>query len=250
MPSSLAGGSARLVAEGGWWERIQPSAGYEAEWDRTQAPAAAAGDMPADWTVFDDRKLQLSLQVVSHCAAFLRLVTSPQRTGTAAWELRAVNAFAIVEAFCQCAALSQQLMASAASSTSSSASAATGSRHEPIVDRAAFLLGSPVGAKAGDAALNWLQSPLPIQAPAEGCSDESAVEGSARREAGEALLRIAEGLICTVHNCALLSGGGQASTAASLPTERLQRVLDVAETFPSHSLIRQVARWIRDLMLQ
>lgn len=72
--------------------------------------------MPADWSAFDARKLRLSLRLLEHCAAFLRLVTSPQRQTDVQRTVRAVNTAALAEAFCQCAAAGLRLSPASAPS--------------------------------------------------------------------------------------------------------------------------------------
>lgn len=186
--------------------------------------------MPPDWSVFDQRKLQLSLQVLTHCCTFLRLSSSPQRAAASPTGLRATQAVVAMDAFCRCAALSQELLTAATAEAPSNSILAT----------AASLIDTR----------SWLQSPLAAQ-PSRTADGSGAQweEGTGRRVVADALLLAAENLICAVHNCALTSAdGGEASSALS--SQQTQRVLEIAAAFPSHSFIRQVARWIKDLLLK
>lgn len=194
-----------------WWDRIQPSlpeggdGSYEMGLHRSPSYFPAIDSLPADWSAFDARKLRLSLLLLAHCTSFLRLVTSPQRPATAQRALRAVNAAAVAEAFCQCVSAKQRLAGSSSGESSTRA---------------------------------WLQSPQPVQPAAQ---DREEDRGDP--ELTGTLCRLAEGLICVVHNCALADAGQLAPVAA-------QRVVEAAERFPSHSFTRQVARWVRDLQLK
>lgn len=186
--------------------------GYEQELHRAPSYFPAIDTLPADWSAFDARKLRLSLLLLGSCTSFLRLVTSPQRPATAQRALRAVNATAVAEAFCQCVSAKQRLAGGGDSGAATEG-------------------GGPTKA--------WLQSPQPVQPAAQ----DRAEDGGDAELAG-ALSRLTEGLICVVHNCALAGKAGQLAPAAA------QRVLEAAECFPSHSFTRQVARWVRDLQLK
>lgn len=197
--------------------------------------------MPADWTVFDSKKLQLGLRIVSHAAVLLRLVSSPLVVRRHR-DLQAVNANAVAEAFCRCAALSEQLRASSADCDSSSQSAqdASGNR---VLERAAGLIGAPLGSAAGAQAsgpsVDWLRSPLAVSAPfsrysaaeapavprassatttvttagslnVDGSSDGCA-EDAGRLFVAETLLVAAENLMCVVHSLAQLQAENRGS---------------------------------------
>ena len=156
---------------GSWWGHIQPAEGsYEQDWHRTQCVGAEAAGMPPDWTVYDAKKLQLGLKIVSHAAVLLRLVSSPQVVRRHR-DLQAVNANAAAEAFCRCAMLSQQL-STASSSLPASRGVLDGAAGDKILERAAGLVGLPFGAAAGTpgrstaaASVDWLRSPLAVSAP-------------------------------------------------------------------------------------
>jgi hypothetical protein len=185
--------------------------------------------MPADWSEFDDRKLRLSLQVLAHCCTFLRLASSPQRAAVSHTGPRTINAVAAMEAFCRCATLSEELLAAPTA--------------EAPVNSVFATAASMVDARS------WLQSPLAVQpGRAADSSAEQWEEGTRRREVADALLLAAENLICAVHNCAL--AGADSGAATALPSQQTQRLLEVAAAFPSHSFIRQVARWVKDLLLK
>jgi hypothetical protein len=210
--------------------------------------------MPPDWTVYDAKKLQLGLKIVSHAAVLLRLVCSPQVVRRHS-DLQAVNANAAAEAFCRCAALSQQLSALSSMPASRAIDGTAGDR---MLERAAGLVGLPFGAAAGTpgrstaaASVDWLRSPLAVSAPfsrfaaennplsptprstAAAAASVSAVGGfnvdatSARGESGtveeeagrlavaETLLVVAENLVCVVHSLAQLQAHHPATSASS-----------------------------------
>lgn len=116
--------------------------------------------------MFDNSKLRFSLQLLAHCVTFVRLATSLQRGEKAKRAQQAVNSGALVEAFCQCAALGLRL--------DQGAGAAAGTQ------------------RASADPLGWLQTSLPA---------ESEGDVGARAVAQE-LLQVAEGLACAIHNCA------------------------------------------------
>lgn len=247
--------------------------------------------MPADWTVYDAKKLHLGLKIVSHAAVMLRLVTSPQCVRSPR-DVLAVNANAAAEAFCKCAGLSLQLRASALNNSASGASVNAsydgfaGAAGDKVLERAARLVGMPLGGGVGAAAgpsVDWLRSPLAVSAPFSrfasetplspapkstsatavggfqvdaGNTDDDAAENAGRLAVAESLLVIAENLICVVHSLAQLQAASNGSSnsksgavlgSTGLSAEATQRVLDAAEAYPPHSFIRQVARWVKDL---
>ena len=314
MPASLVspyahtGGNGSNNNNNSWWSHIQPSAAksFEQQWHRTPSSSTYAGGnggsggaadglgtgesmgvagngaMPHDWSVFDDKKLQLGLQIITHASTFLRITSTAalqqqqlQGSGSGSGsELRAVNVNAVMEAFCICAALSQQLMSFSDDSNGGDddSSAASGS---------GFSFGSPSGktnsgGASASASLQWLRSPLPVQpssayfprqqqprseapTPASGIKNKNSsyvISSSAATTAGAAaddsggkatvavaLLDISENLICSVHNFAALARSSGANISSSA---ELHRVLKLADTFPAHSFIRQVARWTKD----
>jgi len=234
-----------------WWSRIEPSGGpdsdsYEADWHRTMCEGASGEGMPADWSLFDKKKLRLSLQVLLHCSSFCRLITcAPGGSGSNCMMhgARSISADALCEAFCLCATLSQQLLHGA----SGNSALHNDSSSESVLNTAARLFGSPVGF-AGRGLKQGAET---------GAVDEGQMwpEGSGRREVLDALLKVSENLICAVHSCALNTDSSNSSNnsnsgdVVSLSAQGARRVLEVAEAFPSHSFIRQVARWVRDQML-
>jgi len=243
--------------------------------------------MPADWTVYDAKKIHLGLKIVSHAAVLLRLVSSPQCV-RGPRDLQAVNANAAAEAFCKCAGLSLQLRASALNSSTSSTGVNAsydgfaGAAGDKVLERAARLVGMPLG---GPSSVDWLRSPLAVSAPFSRFApetplspapktasatavggfqvdainpDDAAAENAGRLAVAESLLVIAENLVCVVHSLAQLqaaSAGSSNSNSRSgavlgstgLSAEATQRTLDAAEAYPPHSFIRQVARWVKDL---
>lgn len=255
MPSSLSSTfrSSAVNKGNGWWEHVQPVEGsYEQQWHRAPCSGPEAAGMPADWTVYDAKKLNLGLKIVSHAAVLLRLVSSPQNV-RGPRDLQAISANAAAEAFCKCAGLSQQLRASALHSTTSGAASSefAGAAGDRVLERAAHLVGLPVGGAAAAAvtgsSVDWLRSPMAVSAPFTryatdtplspapksvsaaaavggfqvdaGAAADGLAENAGRLAVAESLLVIAENLICVVHSLAQLqaaSNGSKAGGAAAV----------------------------------
>lgn len=269
MPTSVTGGAEDCR---NWWEHIQPTSSnnsspsassfpnsgngvassisnqdLEVQWGRT---CAGVSGLPADWSVYDDKKLAAALHTVTYASTFLRLISAP----TSSCAQRAVNVGAVCAAFCKCAALSLQLVNT------------TGTAVVPdqqVLDRAMSLINASLQALPQAEGLDWLRSPLPVQpsalprTPAPGAGPDVATAGNyvitadADESDGKAaiaaqLLLISENLICAVHNLVLL---GQQQGSNRGQAGDVQKVLTVANQFAPHSFIRQVARWVKDLNL-
>ncbi len=230
----------------GWWEHVQPAEGsYEEQWHRVPCSGPEAAGMPADWTVYDAKKLHLGLKIVSHAAVLLRLVSSPQCVRSPR-DLQAVNANAAAEAFCKCAGLSLQLRASALNNGTSSTGVSSsydgfaGAAGDKVLERAARLVDMPLG---GPSSVDWLRSPLAVSAPfsrfapetplspvpknASGTAvggfqvvdasnpDDAAAENAGRLAVAESLLVIAENLVCVVHSLAQLQTSSAGSSSSN-----------------------------------
>ncbi|KAJ1424574.1 hypothetical protein B484DRAFT_480491 [Ochromonadaceae sp. CCMP2298] len=241
-----------------WWEHVQPqpssSGGLSHEQQLHRTPCSAPG-LPADWSQFDEKKQRLALGTLAHAARFLRILSSaalqapaaPQRSGA----LYAVSFTAVAEAFCRCAQLGLHL--------------SDGSRGGGGGGGGSAEMGTPARGgrgEAGEGALQWLTSPLAVHPthgqsapPDMGSSLEAQGQGQGSRQANQlqgrrvlaaSLLLVAENLVCALHNMAALQLG-LSGPGAEEALSQLQRALATAEAFPAHSLVRQVARWIRDL---
>ena len=249
------------------------------QWHRTHCTGAAAVGMPLAWSLFDDKKLQLGLQIISHASVFLRIVSSTavQSSGTAGGVLRVVNLGGVMDAFCKCASAVQTLSRSAYPSGTQSNTTGDGL----------------------DLGVQWLRSPSAVQANnayfpqsvgagktnvfgnsvttggnmssyviSNSANTSSAAQGGVQRyttsspytssisstggrqTVTEQLIRISESLICATHSLCALSGSFGADSISGVGVGvrgDVQKVLSVADAFPSHSFIRQVARWLRDM---
>jgi hypothetical protein len=110
--------------------------------------------------------------------------------------------------------------------------------------------GAVNGDKDTQASLSWLTSPLVVgetldatfAVTADMSSRTIAAADSEARFILPAFLHILENLICILHDLNTTASAAEAATWA----QTLDRCVSVAEEFPPHSFVRQVARWIRD----
>jgi hypothetical protein len=229
-PSSRFGRTAGKDAGCGWWASFPPTTPHEEMLNQQQAGGDEELDRgdggngiltPLNWTLFDQKKLLLSLRVTSLAAAFLRRKSGTSENSSFSFErpgegLLAMDFDAITLAFAACAGLCNRKGAASSSSVHWLMSPSS-------TDAPSFLV--PVeydhGDRIGPVGVQGVNSALP------------------------ALQYIIENLICVLHNMnAAASTAEKACWALDL-----DRCVSIAERdFPSHSFIKQVGRWIRDQM--
>ena len=228
--SSRSGWGFKKGTGDGWWDYFVPSTAQDFSLHEQQAFNGGRDDVrrtnngpglatPPNWTLFDQKKLKLSLQVTSLAAAFLRRISSASEKSSQYNEVAAdggllsINFQSVAVAFIACAGLCCQKATSPSSSSSS---------------------------------VQWLMNVSATATLEADLSDERGTRGSnGINDAIPSLLYIAENLICVLHNM-----NAAASTAEkSCWAPDLDRCVVITERdFPAHSFVKQVGRWIRDQM--
>ena len=224
--SSRSGWGVKKGAGDGWWEHFVPSTAQEFSLHEQQAFSGGHDDVrrtntglatPPNWTLFDQKKLKLSLQVTSLAAAFLRRISSASEKSSQLGDaiidggLLSIDFQSIAVAFMACASLCCQRDASSSSSSS----------------------------------VQWLMNQSATAILEADLSGERVGASHGVNDAAPSLLYIAENLICVLHNM-----NAAASTAEkSCWALDLDRCVVITERdFPAHSFVKQVGRWIRDQM--
>lgn len=238
-----------------WWVHFHPASSsctdsLEHKQSTTPLQGLAAVGMPTAWTVYDDKKLQHGLNILTNISMFFRLISS-STVHDSAQALQSVKLKLIIEVFCKCAALSLQL----------SQSLVIKEVNPSIDNYAANKNQNSVETISG---IKWLRSPQSLNhsmmtnfnnnntessAPSDKVhSSNYIISSSAASNNGyvlsgiqnvsDNLLHIAENLICMIHN---LIANNQ-SQLAQYEFETIERIV---AKFPSHSLIQQVARWFK-----
>lgn len=229
-PSSRFGRTAGKDAGCGWWASFPPATPHEEQLNQQQAGGGEELDRgdggngiitPLNWTLFDQKKLMISLRVTSLAAAFLRRKSGTSENSSFSFEgpgeggFLAMDFDAITLAFAGCAGL-----CSRKGSTSSSS-------------------------------VQWLMSTSSTDAPSAllpmgyDIRDRTGPGGQGVNSALPALQYIIENLICVLHNMNASASTGEKACWA-LDLDRCVRIAE--RDFPSHSFIKQVGRWIRDQM--
>jgi hypothetical protein len=196
--------------------------------------------MSPDWSVFEQRKLVLSLRITSIASTFLRLRTAScvelglggsrhsfaganasaltPHSFASTGGLLAIDFDAVVRAVESCASLYQQR------------ATARGSYGEESTS------------------MKWLTSTSTVTgSPVDGRDGSYTTQASGDIEAWlllPALLGVVENLICVLHDLNVTASPAEATSWAP----ELDRCTSTAESFSPHSFVRQVARRIRDQM--
>lgn len=215
-----------------WWIKVTPAAKSDLTLQHMLASAGGDGahsPFVAEWTEFDQRKLQHALQMLLHGATFLRVLTAQHvqlhRQGGAVRSPPAsifsfVDVEALTVAFCQVSACVDLVQ----------------TQHSPH--------------SAATLSALWLTSAQTSVATGAGYHERK------WRGVVELLIVVAENLICLIQDLTLLVAqeGTMNRIGSSAGGDFLrkwygavQKVLRAAEdVYPTHSFVRQVARWVSD----
>jgi hypothetical protein len=225
--SSRSGWGLKKGAGDGWWEHFVPNTAQEFSLHEQQVFSGGHDDVrrtntglvtPPNWTLFDQKKLKLSLQVTSLAAAFLRRISSASEKSSHLNEgivdggLLSIDFESISVAFMACASLCCQKEMPSSSSSSS---------------------------------VQWLINQSATAILETDLSGDGAGASHGINDAVPSLLYIAENLICVLHNMNAAASAAEKSCWAL----HLDRCVVLTERdFPAHSFVKQVGRWIRDQM--
>jgi hypothetical protein len=282
---SGGGNSSSNASAASWWHHIQPiksgsrrgtstanRSALEHAWDHTPcqsaqemeivveggAPTSGAAksifSLPPGWSIFEEKKCQLALKVIGHASVFFRL--SSAAALSAGVQLSAVNVPAVINAFCKCAQIGQQM--------------AVVGNPDGNAEQNEFLLLQKKQQRSAD--IEWMCSPQPVfpSTPGEANGKRNAtwtpafadkavpiiattmVLAAGKPAVGEVLVQWAENLVCAVHTLCILQhqagSRGDSNPDLRVSDEEWRRAVQMAANFPAHSFIRQVGRWTQDVL--
>ena len=215
-----------------WWSKIIPTNNAEESLQRVLLQGSPDEKIPSDWNMFDQTKLRKSLQIIQNCSILMRKYSSlevakrvvPVSSTEMDPYLSQYRLLSDIEGFITIFYKLGSLIESLQTETSPSN----------------FEYKSSI---------EWLtsaQSALPSQP--KNMKNSNATEVTDHLVSN--LVCICENLICVIHDSLMYSNILQRQ-AVVIPVfvkrNEVEKIVKLAnEIFPSHSFIRQVARWIVD----
>lgn len=243
-----------------WWVHFQPSksaGSLESKLSITPVQGMAAVGMPSDWSIYDDKKLQYELKILTNIAIFLRLISSPTTQTDNNQAMQSVRLKLIIEVFCKCASYSQHLSQSTSDTKEFNSLPDTPTLHKDIdAGLGMKWLRSPQPLSSVDthnfsstekfASITTSQSIASDKVPSSNyvisqASNSNSNYPSGKQIVSDSLHHIAENLICVIHNLIMYN-------PSQLTQNEFETIEKTAAKFPSHSLIRQAARWSKDYL--